>query len=186
MPLSPFTVWTDPDRTRYFLLPDSLSLACGPFAIRAPLGKKQSVDPSSLLPYELSEQQAKVWVASEITGLLEAIPQGPIDAGPKILAAAHMVRVLPGLIRDSTKNLLRARRTGQELDRLLAAAGIETHSAFSDLPDRIAALSKDAQVTAKRDAVAKELERISRQIEIPVVRQFVERIFGELGCTKQG
>ena len=183
MPLSPFTIWTDPARTRYFLLPDSLTPPQGSFAIRAPLGKRQSVDPESVLLYELTEQQAKVWVASEITGLLQALPKEPARAGEKIMAAAHLVRQLPDLIRLSTnpKTLTQARELGAALDQQLAAAGIESCSAFSQLPARIATIQGDPAIQDKRQEVASELRRISEQIEIPAVRRFLEEISKTIG-----
>lgn len=178
MPLAPFTIWTDPNRARYFLLPDSLTLPAGPYSIRAPLGKRQTVDPDSLLPYELSEQQAKVWLASEITGLLDAIPKEPSQTGEKILAAGHLVRQLPDLIRQSKdpRTLPAARESGATLDKLLSTAGIESHSAFAQLPDRINAIYQDPTIRAKRQEIATELRRTSEKIETPSLRRFLEEL----------
>ena len=166
-------------------MPDSLALPSGDYVIRAPLGKRQTVDSQSVLPYELSEQQAKVWVASEITGLLEAIPKGPSQAGEKIMAAGHLVRKLPDLIRQSKDphTLSQARESGAALDRLLAAAGIDSHSAFEQLPDRISSIQQDTAIKAKRREIAAELQRTSDKIEIPPVRRFLEAISGEIEET---
>jgi hypothetical protein len=176
VPLAPFTVWTNPDRTRYFLIPDSLTLPSGDYVIRAPLGKRQSVDPESLLLYELSKQQAKVWVASEITGTLDAIPKGPSQAGEKVLAAGQLIRQLPDLIRLSKdpRTLPAARESGATLDKLLLGAGIESHSAFTQLPDRISAICQDPSIRAKHQEIAAELRRTSDKIEIPALRRFLE------------
>jgi len=183
MPLSPFSIWTDPDRSRYFLLPDSLTLPIGPFAVRAPLGKRQSVNADGLLPYELSEQQARVWVASEITGILGAIPKESAHLGDKLMEAAHLVRQLPELLRLSAnpRTLDQARESGAVLDHRLTAAGIDSHSAFSKLPDRIDAIRRDPTIQEKRREMESELRRVSEQIEIPAVRRFLEQISATIG-----
>jgi hypothetical protein len=182
MPLSPFTIWTDPDRTRYFLLPDPLVLPEGSYAIRAPLGKQQSVDPQSLLLYEITEQQAKVWVASELTGIIDALPKSPSRTGARILAAGQLVRKLPEVIRLSMDKttLGAAREAGAALDALLSAAGIESHSAFARLPDRVYEISRDPTIRSKRREIAAALRSASNEIEIPEIRRFLDALSGRV------
>jgi hypothetical protein len=176
MPLSPFTIWTTPERTRYFLVPDSLTLPIGPFPIRAPLGKHQSVNPENLGQYELTEHQAKLWVASEITGLLAALPTEPSNAGDKILAAAHLVRALPELIRlsQSEESLSKATEKGAALDNLLRSAGIESHATFARLPGQILKIFQDPNVTDRLARISEELRHVSEQIETPALRRFMD------------
>jgi hypothetical protein len=187
MPLSPFTIWTDPDRSRHFLLPDRLRLPAGPLTLRAPLGQRRSVDPANVLPYELSAEQARVWVASEITGAMAALPTGSAgggEAGEKVLAAAQLVRQLPELVRLSANpsTLPQARALGAGLDRLLAGAGIQSHSAFGGLPDRLAAPEAAAAVRATREEIAAELRRAGEMIDDGPVRRFLAALL-ELTAT---
>jgi hypothetical protein len=170
MPLSPFTIWSNPERSRPFLLRGSATLPAGSFTIGAPLRGLQKVNPDSLPLFELSEHQATGWVASEITGILESIPRELSSTGQKILAADH----LAGL-----PTLPQARESGSQLDQMLAA-GIESHSATAHLPDRIDAIPKDPAALQKRREIEAERPRLIGQIEIPSVDEFLQDISAEI------
>jgi hypothetical protein len=67
----PVSLWTDPARTRFFLLPDDRQLPPGDFILRTLTGRELKVDPASLTAFELSEEQAKEWLKSEFGKLLD-------------------------------------------------------------------------------------------------------------------
>jgi hypothetical protein len=53
------TLWTNPARTRYFLLPDGKELPHGAFVIRTINWRQLEVHESALQPLEMTEEQAK-------------------------------------------------------------------------------------------------------------------------------
>jgi len=67
----PLTLWTDPERTRFFLLPDDCELPPGKFVLRTLTGRKLEVDAASLAAFELSEEQAKEWLRAEFGKMLD-------------------------------------------------------------------------------------------------------------------
>lgn len=78
MSLSPLTLWTDPARSRYFLIPDDSELPPGDFILRTLTGRKLEVAPQSLAAFELSEEQAKAWLKAEFGKLLDDA-RGAVD-----------------------------------------------------------------------------------------------------------
>ena len=72
MKLEAFTLWTNPARTRYVLIPDGMELPAGSFALCTITGGKREADEASLSNYEVSEEQAKLWLKSEFGKILES------------------------------------------------------------------------------------------------------------------
>jgi hypothetical protein len=71
MSLAPLTLWNNPGRSRYFLIPDDAQLPPGEFDLHTLTGRKLKVDPASLAPFELSEEQAKEWLRAEFGKMLD-------------------------------------------------------------------------------------------------------------------
>lgn len=67
----PCTLWTNPSRTRYFLLPDAQRFSPGPFLICTITGGRMEVGESQLRPFEVTEDQAKQWLKSEFGKVLD-------------------------------------------------------------------------------------------------------------------
>jgi hypothetical protein len=65
-------LWSDTSRTRFFLIPDDRQLAPGDFRIRTITGRKLDVDPATLSPFELTEEQAKQWLESQFGTMLDS------------------------------------------------------------------------------------------------------------------
>lgn len=70
------TLWTDPARSRYFLIPDGEQLPPGEFILSTLTGRVLRVDPASLAAFELSEEEAKEWVKAEFGELLDGVRAG--------------------------------------------------------------------------------------------------------------
>jgi hypothetical protein len=92
MPLEPYTLWSDPERTRFFLVPDDKELPPGQFVLRTITGRNMEVDEAALAEYEISEQEAKEWLKGEFGKMLdgaraavdrfiEKLRQGPPEPG---------------------------------------------------------------------------------------------------------
>ena len=69
------TLWSHSDKTRQFLIPDTLQLPPGDYMLRTATEREQRVDPAALIPYEVSAEQAQAWAKAqlgEVTGRLGA------------------------------------------------------------------------------------------------------------------
>lgn len=104
------TLWSDADKTRQFLIPDTLELPSGEFPLRTATGREQRVDPVVLSRFEVSPEQAQAWAKAqfgEVTrrlkaGLKEALfgaservqGQGRESGGTE---ATHHASATPGL-----------------------------------------------------------------------------------------
>lgn len=67
------SLWTNPARTRYFLLRDVQNLAPGRFLICTLTGGRMEVDESELRAFEVTEDQAKQWLKSEFGKVLDDV-----------------------------------------------------------------------------------------------------------------
>jgi len=74
--LSPFTLWTDPARTRYFRIPDGEQMPPGEFVLRTVTGRELRVEPESVAAFELSEAEVREWVRGEFGELLDGVRAG--------------------------------------------------------------------------------------------------------------
>jgi hypothetical protein len=92
MSLSPYTLWSDTARTRFFLIPDDEQLPAGDFDLRTITGRHLQVDAAALAQFEISEHEAKAWLKGEFGKMLdgaraaadrfiERLRQGPPAAG---------------------------------------------------------------------------------------------------------
>jgi len=76
MPLSSFTLWTDPARTRYFRLPDGEQLPPGEFVLRTMTGRELRVEEAAAAAFEVSEAEAREWVKAEFGVMLDGVRAG--------------------------------------------------------------------------------------------------------------
>jgi hypothetical protein len=65
-------LWSNQDRTRFFLILDDQLLPSGDFLLRTLTGREQCVDEAALAPYEVSEEQAKEWLKGEFGKMLDS------------------------------------------------------------------------------------------------------------------
>jgi DNA repair ATPase RecN len=68
---SPKTLWSNPERTRFFLIPDDCQLPAGDFDLRTIIGRQRSIDAASLPPFEVSREQAKIWLNAQFSQMLQ-------------------------------------------------------------------------------------------------------------------
>jgi hypothetical protein len=69
--LQPITVWTNRERSRFFLVPDGEQLPLGKLVLRTLTGRELKVDPSSVAEFEVSEAEAKEWLKGEFGKMLD-------------------------------------------------------------------------------------------------------------------
>lgn len=65
------TLWSNPERTHFFLIPDNCQLPAGDFDLRTIIGRQISVDAASLPPFEVSREQAKIWLNAQFSQILQ-------------------------------------------------------------------------------------------------------------------
>jgi hypothetical protein len=66
------TLWANPMRSRFFLVPDEHPLPPGDFVLRTITGREQRVNSAALVPFEVSEEQAKEWLKDEFGKMLDS------------------------------------------------------------------------------------------------------------------
>lgn len=54
------------DRARHFILPDDAELAPGGLALRTSTGRERTVDEAAVLPYEVTEEEARAWAKAQL------------------------------------------------------------------------------------------------------------------------
>ncbi|HVH12270.1 MAG TPA: hypothetical protein VM759_04420 [Longimicrobium sp.] len=59
-------IWTTMDRDRHFILPDDAELAPGGLALRTATGRERTVDEAAVLPYEVTEEEARAWARAQL------------------------------------------------------------------------------------------------------------------------
>ena len=102
----PLTLWTTPDRTRHFLVPDDAALPEGPLTLRTASGRDRTVDPEAVAPYEVSETEARAWLESQLRDVLDEAKAGVLG--------------FVGRLRKKTAALREERR--QSVDAFVAQA----------------------------------------------------------------
>ncbi len=172
MPSCGFQLWCTEDRSTFFLIPEGFVFLPGPLLIKNLVGESASVDPQSLSPFEVSEDQAHAWAKEglgqalgEVRGAvdgkltewrqkLDAFNRSPVTEDSPVTpntvsALCDLLKELPGVLSKSlSKNEQRvgeAREVMTSLQKRLKEAGIELDERFTDFPDRLAKLRKDAE-----------------------------------------
>ncbi|MEM6253798.1 MAG: hypothetical protein AAF821_12830 [Cyanobacteria bacterium P01_D01_bin.156] len=73
------TVWSNSERSRYFLIPDECELPAGDFQLRTTTGRQQTVDEAALTEYEISREEAKAWLKEQFGQILGSAKTGILD-----------------------------------------------------------------------------------------------------------
>jgi hypothetical protein len=71
MSFEPYTLWSDPDRTRHFLIPDDAELPEGDFELRTVVGRERHVTEESAAEHEVSREEAREWLKGRLGGVLD-------------------------------------------------------------------------------------------------------------------
>jgi hypothetical protein len=167
--MSGSSIWTAPDRSRWFLIPDDLTPVTGDLEIRNLVGEPRHGDPDWLTPYEITEAQARLLARDQLAhtldelktnidgGLakfraqLEAKDQKPIDSSSPITPNAASVildflKALPrvvgqGISGDDTR-VAAARETMVTLQERLKESGVDVDDRLQQFPGCLAELRK--------------------------------------------
>ena len=70
------TLWTDISKTRYFLIPDDISLPNGDFLIRTTTGKKCQVDLEAVKEFEITKEEANAWLKDQFKTVMGQLKTG--------------------------------------------------------------------------------------------------------------
>ncbi len=65
------TLWSDSERSRFFLISGDRQLPPGDFVLRTITGRQMEVDPNALAPFEVTRDEAKTWLNSQFGQVLE-------------------------------------------------------------------------------------------------------------------
>lgn len=137
------TLWSIPDHTRYFLIPDDHELPSGDLLLVTLTGKRLEVDPAAAAEFEISREEAKRWTEAELKEVLG-------DVRGKIQGVLDEVR---GKFeeRAATPENREARRTAAEtLENL--GAGLERAGSAAGERLRAAARNLRREEKARDDA----------------------------------
>lgn len=163
-------IWHDTGRMHYYLIPENQALPPGDFPIASLTGARQHVAPAALLPFEVTEVQARRWARDQLGRTLDELKLGIDDRmaafGARLdelkrtavaddpplsatapLALLDLLKQLPSVVAASLSNdpdrLASSRSAMLALQRRLQEAGIELDERFGGFPDRLAELRKD-------------------------------------------
>ena len=65
------TLWSDIERSRFFLISGDCKIPPGDFPLRTITGRQMEVEPNALAPFEISREEAKTWLNSQFDRVLE-------------------------------------------------------------------------------------------------------------------
>ena len=166
------SVWRTDDRSRWFIVPDDLERTDGNCAISSLAGVVAHVERSWLIPFEVTEAQARAWAKHELgvaldelkVGIddkladvrqqLEAKDREPVVASSPITpnagaALLDFFKALPRIVGQGISGddarVGHARQTMADLQRRLKDAGIDVDDRLQEFPERLAGLRKPHQ-----------------------------------------
>src|SRR5687768_11411847 len=67
-----YTLWSNPSRSRYYIVPDQVTLTAGNFEVRSVSGGKRMVDEAGVARYEVTKEEAKEWAKEQFGLMLDA------------------------------------------------------------------------------------------------------------------
>ncbi len=65
------TVWSNTERDRHFLIPDADELPAGDYELRTVVGRQRHTTEEAAAPYEVSQEEAREWLKSQLGGVLD-------------------------------------------------------------------------------------------------------------------
>ncbi len=74
------TLWSNPERSRFFLIPDDRQLPPGDFALRTIIGRQMEVDETALAAFEVTRDEAKAKLKEQFGQILATAKGGIMDA----------------------------------------------------------------------------------------------------------
>lgn len=67
------SLWIDSTRSRYFLIPENQNIPTGDFILFNLTGKIKTVSPTALVSFEITEEEARAFLETELNQLMEQI-----------------------------------------------------------------------------------------------------------------
>jgi hypothetical protein len=67
------TLWSNHDRTRFFLIPDDRELPGGDFELKTITGRQQHTLENAVVEFEISRDEAKQWLKGALSGVRGAV-----------------------------------------------------------------------------------------------------------------
>jgi hypothetical protein len=166
------SLWMTPDRSRWFLVPDGASPRGGELLIQSLTDTALEVDEAWLIPFQVTEDQARRLAKDELGHALGELKDGidnkladwrrqldefnrtPVtenttvtpNAAPALL---DFLKTLPGVIGNSLSGednrVAAAKNAMADLQRQLNDAGIDVGDGLVRFSDRLAALRTDVE-----------------------------------------
>ena len=65
------TLWSNIERSRFFLIPNDHQIPDGDFLLRTITGRQMEVDPNALESFEVNRDEAKSWLNSQFGKVVE-------------------------------------------------------------------------------------------------------------------
>lgn len=178
-------LWSSADRVRWFLIPDNIEPTTGSVRIQGLSGKSVEVDQLWLKAFEISEDQARKWAKEQFgqalgeirgavdekladwRGWLDNFNQTPVTEDMTVTPNApsvllDLLKQFPGVLGKSLSGdeprVGEARNAMVELQRQLKEAGIDLDDRFTNFPDRLDDLRRNAEkeLAAKRSTKNKQ------------------------------
>ena len=145
------TLWSDGSRNRHFLISEDKKLPSGDFILRTITGRQQEVDPEAVVPFEVSREEAKEWVKTELGGVLGDL-KGGLAGALKNWAQKPHNEAKPSSLNEETE------KVGQEKDSPTPPyqPGLALFAALTG--ESMEALSSDTEV------LRRGLNKLARQL----------------------
>lgn len=187
------SLWTNSQRSRYFLIPDNQKLARGNFLICTLTGTEKKVMQTAIAPFEISESEAKAYLQSEMnqamqeaktafSNLVSLSTQASEEALSNLTPSSDQTPSVPNII----SSLLGI--TPEELQKNPEAAQTAFVNLYTDLKELLgeSTAQNPAQVEATRSRVRYLRETLQAQ-EINIneeIKELPAKLQEELSSAK--
>lgn len=140
------TLYTTPDRTRYFLIPDDADVPEGALTIRSFVGRERpgrvrSADEAAAVAYEVSEDEARSWVKEELGDVLG-------DVRERVLGFAERLKERTAGLREAN----RTTSTDAAADPELRDAATRIRDGLKDVGRALQRLAREAREQGRSEA----------------------------------
>ncbi len=151
------SLWIDTTQTRYFLIPTRQKLKSGDFILHNLDGEERKVNPTSLTPFEITEEEANTCLQTEIEQVMEqaknalsnlitsSVEQGRVDLTSTASSdefLSNLMAALMGVTPEEVQNNPATAEAG--LQNLLGQLKAVIHGSLSENP---------AQLESARDRI---------------------------------
>jgi hypothetical protein len=138
-------LYTTPDRTRYFLVPDDVDLPPGDLTIRTCVGRERpgqerSVDAAAAASYEVSEDEARAWARDELEDVLG-------DVRERVLGFAERLKGRTAELREDNRQAW----AGVSDDPEIRDAATRIRDGLKDVGRALQRLAKEGKERARAE-----------------------------------